>query len=554
MPKVKSPILLLGAGTGEATCGILYLASYLRRHGVEAYVRLVDNDLTVDEMRATLEPVLAHVRPKAIGLSLKWFHHVFRAQQLAQVIKAIDPSIELVLGGNTATFYCKELLAWPTIDAVILGDGEVPLLQWVQGQADAANVVRCGQSPAAHRYIQSAKTADAHYTHFRELFLSEVDLASYSGWVAPGKGCAENCLYCSGTRGLQKATFGRAKPFLRPVESVQLDHQAVVPHTWQLRYDFSGSSPEFLSATWQGLDLSRHSTTYFLWGVPPPGLVELLASRFGRVFMVIDIGCFSERQRLMLMKRGVLKPCATDAALLDVVRHVNTFANVALEISGIAGLPLVNPEALAEEQRLVDTLLGLGCTIGYQRLESQPGALVTEHPEHFAMVSEARSFDDFMRFFAALEPGDASVPMVRYADAAMEAQVEETASLIDEAVWAAAERTAPPEWSPSGRWVTTAERHETTLGAWLGSYAVPAAMRATAVTVLRGRDGLGVAVAPSLTAKTALPGVLGGEEARAILEVVAAMARPAPGALVKGRRSQTAAQRLAAGRLITKSA
>ena len=27
----KAPVLLIGAGTGEATCGILYLAAYLRR-------------------------------------------------------------------------------------------------------------------------------------------------------------------------------------------------------------------------------------------------------------------------------------------------------------------------------------------------------------------------------------------------------------------------------------------------------------------------------------------------------------------------------------------
>ena len=45
-----SPVLLIGAGTGEATCGILYLASYLRRHGIEAYVRLTDADETDEEI------------------------------------------------------------------------------------------------------------------------------------------------------------------------------------------------------------------------------------------------------------------------------------------------------------------------------------------------------------------------------------------------------------------------------------------------------------------------------------------------------------------------
>ena len=49
-----SPVLLLGAGTGEATCGILYLASYLRRHGVEAYVQLTETDQSPEELEHIL--------------------------------------------------------------------------------------------------------------------------------------------------------------------------------------------------------------------------------------------------------------------------------------------------------------------------------------------------------------------------------------------------------------------------------------------------------------------------------------------------------------------
>ena len=74
-------------------------------------------------------------------------------------------------------------------------------------------------------YIQGAKSEDIYYSHFDELFLSQLDLHSFSGWIQPGKGCGENCVYCGGTRGMQKASFGRAKPFLRPEQSVLRDHQ-----------------------------------------------------------------------------------------------------------------------------------------------------------------------------------------------------------------------------------------------------------------------------------------------------------------------------------------
>ena len=96
----RSPVLLLGAGTGEATCGILYLASSLRRNGIEAFVRLYDRDVTHAEVTRSLEALLARVRPKLVGVSLKWFHHVDRALLIARTLRKIDPEIEIVLGGN----------------------------------------------------------------------------------------------------------------------------------------------------------------------------------------------------------------------------------------------------------------------------------------------------------------------------------------------------------------------------------------------------------------------------------------------------------------------
>jgi hypothetical protein len=527
----RGPVLLLGAGTGEATCGILYLASYLRRHGVEAVVRLTDHDETEAELRRSLAALLTHVRPRMVGVSLKWFHHVARGLRLARVLKALDPEVQVVFGGNSASAWWKELLAQGPVDHVVLGDGEVPLLALARGDAAPPNVVSRGRHGAlrpALQYQQGAKTDDVYYSHFDELFLSREDAYSFSGWVAPGKGCGENCLYCAGTRGMQKATFGRAKPFLRPVEAVQRDHREIVPGTWQLRYDFAGSSAEFLSLAWEGLDLSRHSVTYFLWGVPPPELVDLLAARLGRVFMIIDIGCFSEAQRQETMRRGLLKPCPTDQELLRVIELARRHPNLELEISGIAGLPFANRLSLAQERRLVEQLVSMDCTIGYQRLEAQPGALVTEHPGRFGMVSEAQTFEEFVEFFEAQAPGDKSVPMVRYADEGFEAELEETAAHIDELVWAHAERKQHVAVPKGARLVNAAASTEQlTVGEWLGAWSVPARVAKAPVTVVRANNGHGLALAPTLATKTFSHGSLTqGADAVALGLALETFARP----------------------------
>ncbi len=527
MPRPLSPVLLLGGGAGEATCGILYLAGYLRRHGVEAFVRLHDADEDEASVERSVQQLLRRVKPKLVGLSLKWFHHASRTLLIARTIRRLAPDIHITVGGNSASFWWRELLAYDCIDSVVLGDGEAPLLSLVRREPSPPNVLwRGADGEAPHRAplrsVQGPKSDDISYSHFSELFLSGLDLASFSGWVAPGKGCSENCLYCSGTRGLQKATFGRARPFLRPEEAVQRDHQQIAPHTWQLRYDFAGSTAGFLERTWGDLDWKRHAVTYFLWGVPPPELAATLSSRFEKVYMVLDIGCFSEAQRTETMGRGLLKPCPTDRELREVIARCRRHPNVELEVSGIAGLPFSTRARLREERALVEEGLNLGCAVGYQRLQAQPGALVTEHPDRFGMTSQARSFEEFLAYFEEVDPSTTTVPMIHYADPRLEAAVQATSDEVDALVFDAAERRAHVAVEGHTRLVSRpAQTRAVTLGDWLGSHRAPPALAGAPVTVVRSSTGNGLSCAPTVEAEVFHEPLLQqGEEARALLRVL----------------------------------
>ncbi|AGC43186.1 B12-binding domain-containing protein [Myxococcus stipitatus DSM 14675] len=531
--RVLSPVLLVGAGTGEATCGILYLASYLRRGGIEAFVRLYDGDETPAEVVRSLESLVRRVRPKLVGISLKWFHHVDRALLIARTLRKIDPSIRVVMGGNSASYWWRELSTYDCIDYVVLGDGEVPLLSICQGNPTPPNCVTRTPDGKPTRlplgYVQGATNSeDIYYSHFDELFLSQIDLNSFSGWVAPGKGCGENCLYCGGARGNQKAAFGRAKPFLRAEESVRKDHQEIASRTWQMRYDFAGSSAEFLGSTWAGVDLSRHCCTYFLWGVPRIELVDALARTFERVYMVVDIGCFSEQQRLEQMKRGLLKPCAKDAELIALIEGSRRHPNLSVEISGIGGLPFASQATLAEEVKLVERIIDLDCVIGYQRLEAQPGALVTEHPARFDMVSEAKTFTEFLDYFERREPGDVSVPMIRFKDAKLEAAVQRTSDQVDAMAWKHRDTRRNVSVNGRTRLVNTASAaRRFTLGDWLGSHRAPARVAGEEVTVVRSVDGITLSCAPTLQPrKFSDPALVQGEDGAILLAALGTFARP----------------------------
>lgn len=531
--RVLSPVLLLGAGTGEATCGILYLAGYLRRGGIEAFVRLYDGDETEDEVARSLEALVARVRPRLVGISLKWFHHVHRALLLARTLRQIDPEIRVVVGGNTASYWWRELSGFDCIDHVVLGDGERPLLALCQGEPSPPNCVTRTPDGAPRRlpleYVQGATNSeDIYYSHFKDIFLSQQDLHAFSGWVAPGKGCGENCLYCGGARGNQKAAFGRAKPFLRSEENVRRDHQEIAPQTWQMRYDFSGSTAEFLQSTWAGVDLSRHSCTYFLWGVARIELIDALAQTFEQVYMVLDIGCFSEQQRHEQMRRGLLKPCASNQELMELIDRCRRHRNLGIEISGIAGLPFASAATLEEEVRLVEQVISLDCVVGYQRLEAQPGALVTEHPARFAMETEARTFTEFLDYFERREPGDVSVPMLRFRDAALEKAVQRTSEHVDELAWKHRAERRRISLNGRTRLLNTAPSTlQFKLGDWLGHHRVPAKVAQEQVTVVRSVDGTGMVCAPSVSPRRFTDPTLDqGEDGRVLLSTLAAFDRP----------------------------
>jgi hypothetical protein len=212
---------------------------------------------------------------------------------------------------------------------------------------------------------------------------------------------------------------------------------------------------------------------------------------------------------------------------MKVIEHARSHPNLELEISGIASLPFATTQTLNEERRLIEKLLSMNCTIGYQRLESQPGALVTEHPSRFGMISEATTFAEFLNYFETIDSSTRTVPMVRYADENFEAEVEDTFAELDDAVLAHAAKRAEIVVTPRLRLQNAApQTRELTLGAWFGAHAVPASLHDEPVTAVRSSNGTGLVCAPSVNPRRFThPSLHQGKEAQAILSVLDAFSK-----------------------------
>jgi radical SAM superfamily enzyme YgiQ (UPF0313 family) len=137
--------------------GVLYLAGYLRTHGFES--RVVISDILTKikpkvyiPMRLyfkkwkkykenvehqthpvwkAIESIIREYSPKIVGISSN-SPAIDSAYKVASIIKKVNPGVYTVMGGFHGTFCPEEVLANPAIDFVIRGEGEIPLLRFVQ--------------------------------------------------------------------------------------------------------------------------------------------------------------------------------------------------------------------------------------------------------------------------------------------------------------------------------------------------------------------------------------------------------------------------------------
>jgi hypothetical protein len=144
------------------------------------------------------------------------------------------------------------------------------------------------------------------------------------------------------------------------------------------------------------------------------------------------------------------------------------------------------------------------------------------------MVSEARTFAEFVEYFEQREPGDVSVPMLRFRDAALEKAVQRTSEHVDALARKHEEKKQRIALNGRTRLVKTAPSTlQFKLGEWLGSHRVPAKVAQEQVTVVRSVNGTGMACAPSVNPRRFTDPTLDqGEDGKILLTTLAVFERP----------------------------
>ena len=176
--------------------GLGYLSAYLRQHGFKC--RPIDTKFEKMDLEK-LTKVLIKCRPRLIGITAMT-HEVNQAARVARLSKEIFPEVKTVLGGAHATALPQEtLLQFPEFDMVVVGEGEITLLELVRTLSQGGELSR------VTGLVYRSSSGHINFNGRRET-TTNLDSLPFPAWdlfspsqaypIMTTRGCPFRCNFC----------------------------------------------------------------------------------------------------------------------------------------------------------------------------------------------------------------------------------------------------------------------------------------------------------------------------------------------------------------------
>ncbi len=185
--------------------GPMYVAAYLKAHS-DHEVRILDCQVE-NSSDSDIKNFIEHYRPHLVGIST-WTDYWYDAWQCIQIIKSVDPSIHVSVGGPHASIYPETILEYSGCDSVIVGDGEVPFYWLANGisNSDIPDTL-----PGLHIKSRGVQLGDQKFYIHGELdtlappvrtmlpyknYVNVIGQSAYSTTMITSRGCPYSCTFC----------------------------------------------------------------------------------------------------------------------------------------------------------------------------------------------------------------------------------------------------------------------------------------------------------------------------------------------------------------------
>ena len=414
--------------------GVFGIADLLERNGFG--VKIINYPLEQYlNPNWTLERYLKTIEINVCAIDLHWLHNAYGAIEVAKIVKKVNPNAKVVLGGFSATYYHEQILKYyKEIDGIIRGEGEVPLLRYMNKRQslDSLNSVPNLSYSKYYKNIHttavsvSAKTVDdLNFTNVsllesaKEYFEYSRKIMGISFNLPIARGCPFNCPFCGGGQIAQQNLSGRNEVILRSPEKVIEDMNNILDKYKVPSFFFGhGTYPANLKY-WKRLfgliqkEKFDISGDLEIWRLPfPKEMWKIFDKTFARRYSSISI---SPRTLSSKVQQKIAKTCDPTfkfpkSQINDSIKNANLF-RISLRIWLSIGFPFQNFLDV-----LKDFKFGFKCVLKYGPSKIKPitimsepyhvfpGSPAHESPEKFKIKLKYNSFPEIVNIFKRTKP------------------------------------------------------------------------------------------------------------------------------------------------------
>lgn len=188
-------------------------------HGPEPPIEIGNTWMRVRAQIAQLldeEPAIRHV-----GVAFNWSDMRRQSLEVCRIVKEMDPSLRVIIGGEHATCFPERYESMPWIDRVAVGQGEHQIHDFVSGVEGDARKVVFKEMPMAMNFLLDDFDSyipffDGHregWYVWQKLPAQQVRALNLSG----ARGCPYECGFCS------TAFFHDNKVHMRDAEHIAME-------------------------------------------------------------------------------------------------------------------------------------------------------------------------------------------------------------------------------------------------------------------------------------------------------------------------------------------
>jgi len=409
--------------------GVFSIADFLEREGFG--VKIINYPLELYlKPDWSFKDYIKTIDFKICGIDLHWIHNAQGAIELARIVKEVKPNAKVILGGFSASYFHAQILKYyKSIDGVIRGEGEVPLLKYVQNllKNQPLDSIPNFSYRNSSNHIKTnslsyrAKTLDnLNFTNVsllknaKQYFECSKRIMGISFNLPIGRGCPFNCPFCGGGQRALQRLAGRNEVLLRSPEKVVEDITYIsdkykIPSIFFGHGTYPGNfkywKTLFNIIQKEKVDIGGDLE---IWRLPfPKEMWKIFYKTFPRRHSSVSI---SPRTLSATVHQKIAKICDPTFKfpknqIEDLIRNANLFQRT-LRIWLTIGFPF---QTRLDVQK--DFNFAAKCTIKYGKTNSKPitimnepyhifpGSPAYESPEIFGIKLNYNSFPQLKDFF-----------------------------------------------------------------------------------------------------------------------------------------------------------